>query len=72
MAEGGQNVPRMNWKAADLDREFARFKAHCNFTFGGPLSTKTQVEKVNYLMTYIGDKGRELFTTFTFAPAANN
>ena len=36
----------------------------------GPLSDKTEKAKVNYLMTYIGDKGREVYGTFEFAPAA--
>lgn len=61
--------PRMNWNASDLDREWKRFKQHCQFTFKGPLSNKSEVEKVNYLMTYIGDKGREVYATFTWAPA---
>ena len=63
------NRPSMNWEAMDLPKEWARFRQHCEFTFKGPLASKTEVEKVNYLMTYIGDKGRELYTTFTFAPA---
>ena len=70
--DGSKNVPKMNWQAPDLDREFARFTDHCNYTFGGPLSGKTELQKVNYLMTFIGDRGRELFSTFTFAPAAGN
>ena len=58
--------PSMDWEAKDLNREWKRFKQHCEFTFKGPLSSKTEAEKVNYLMTYIGDKGREIYTTFTF------
>ena len=66
------NRPSMNWEAMDLPKEWARFRQHCEFTFKGPLPSKTEVEKVNYLMTYIGDKGRELYTTFTFAPATQD
>ena len=61
--------PSMNWTMPDLDREFKRFRQHCSFTFGGPLSGKTELEKVNYLMTYIGDKGREIYNTLEWAPA---
>ena len=64
------NKPSMNWNANDLNKEWKRFKQHCQFTFGGPLSDKTEKAKVNYLMTYIGDKGREVYGTFEFAPAA--
>ena len=60
----------MNWNANDLNKEWKRFTQHCQFTFGGPLSDKTEKAKVNYLMTYIGDKGREVYGTFEFAPAA--
>ena len=56
--------PSMNWQAQDLHQEWKRFKQHCEFTFGGPLSGKTEKEKVSYLMTYIGDKGREVYLTF--------
>ena len=61
--------PSMNWRAVDLDKEWKRFKQHCRFTFQGPLAGKSEVEKVNYLMTYIGDKGREIYTTFDWRPA---
>ena len=63
------NKPSMNWNASDLNKEWNRFKQHCQFTFRGPLSDKTEKAKVNYLMTYIGDKGREVYGTFEFAPA---
>ena len=61
--------PTMIWEASDLPREWKCFEQHCQFTFDGPLAAKSE-EKVNYLMTYIGDKGREIYTTFTFRPAA--
>ena len=42
----------MNWNAGDLAKEFKRFKQHCQFTFQGPLSEKSEKAKVNYFMTY--------------------
>ena len=68
MASGGDK-PSMNWSAQDLLKEWRRFKQHCEFTFKGPLAGKSEVEKVNYLMTYIGDKGREIYQTFEWKPA---
>lgn len=68
MASGGDK-PSMNWAAQDLLKEWRRFKQHCEFTFKGPLAGKSEVEKVNYLMTYIGDKGREIYQTFEWTPA---
>ncbi len=69
MADESQSRPSMNWRATDLDREWKRFKQHCQFAFNGPLATKSEIEKVNYLMMYIGDKGREIYTTFNWKPA---
>lgn len=69
MADATHTKPSMNWDATDLLREWKRFQQHCTFTFDGPLSTKSEKQKVNYLMTYIGDKGREIYTTFDFVPA---
>ena len=68
MAEMSEK-PRMDWRAPDLKREFRRFKQHCKFTFDGPLNKSTDVVKVNYLMTYMGDRGREVYSTFDWAPA---
>ena len=65
MAESGDK-PSMNWRTSDLDEEWKRFRQHCEFTFKGPLATKSEIEKVNYLITYIGDKGREIYDTFTW------
>ena len=62
--------PTMNWEASDLLLEWKRFEQHCQFTFDGLLAAKSEKEKVNYLMTYIGDKCREIYTNFIFRPAA--
>ena len=73
MAEcSNHGKPVMNWRASDLSKEWQRFKQHCTFTFKGPLANKSEVEKVNYLMTYIGDKGREIYGTLTWAPATGH
>ena len=64
--------PSMNWLATDLHKEWKRFKQHCEFTFKDPLNAKTEVEQVNYLMTYIGDRGREIYGTFTWAPVVGD
>ena len=63
MANAGDK-PCMNWQAANLATESRRFRQHYDFTFNGPLATKTEGQKVNYLMTYIGDKDREIYETF--------
>jgi hypothetical protein len=62
MAELRDNKPSMNWLAADLDREWKKFKQHCMFTFNGPLAEKTEAQKVNYMMTYLKTKAAKYIT----------
>ena len=68
MAEGypnsSYNWPNMNWAAADLSKEWERFYQHCEFTFGGPLSKRTEKEKICNLMSFVDHKGREIYLTF--------
>ena len=54
----------MNWAAADLTKEWERFYQHCEFTFGGPLSKCTEKDKICNLMSFVGDKDREIYLTF--------
>lgn len=64
----GQN-PRMDWAARDLATAFKRFKEHSEFMFGGPLDKKSEEVKCNYLMLWIGEKGREIFSTWDVSDA---
>ena len=32
--------------------------------FGGPLKSKDEEEKSNYLMLWVGDKGRDIYSTW--------
>ena len=68
MAEGYANAsynwPTMNWAATDLSKEWERFYQHCEFAFGGPLSKCTEKEKICNLMSFVGDKGQEIYLTF--------
>ena len=71
MANAGDK-PSMNWQAANLVTEWRRFRQHCDFTFKGPLATKPEGQKVNYLTTYIGDKGCEISETFSWTPETDD
>ena len=59
----GQN-PRMDWESKDLPNAFKSFKSHAKIMFGGPLQTKTEEVKCNYLMISAGEKGRQIFSTW--------
>ena len=56
----------MNLAAADLNREWERFYQHREFAFGGPLSKCSKKEKIYNLMSFVGDRGREIFLTFSW------
>ena len=58
------NWPTMNWAATDLSKEWERFYQHCEFAFGGPLNKCTEKEKICNLMSFVGDKGQEIYHTF--------
>jgi hypothetical protein len=55
----------MDWEARDLPTAFKKFKEHCDFMFGGPLEKKTEEAQCNYLMLWVGKKGRQIFSTWT-------
>ena len=52
----------MGWSSGDLPSAWKAFKQHCDFTFGGPLKQKSEKVKCNYLMLWVGDKGREIYS----------
>jgi hypothetical protein len=60
-----QTNPRMDWETRDLPNAFKKFKEHCDFMFGGPLEKKTEEARCNYLMLWVVEKGRQLFSTWT-------
>ena len=65
MDEHNSKYPRMDWDAKDLPLAFKSFKEHCNFMFGGPLKSKSEEEKCNYVMLWAGEKGRNIYSTWT-------
>ena len=56
----GIPIPTINWKASDLPEEFRKFKQTCEFIFNGPLAAKSEEIKVQYLMLWVGDDGRDI------------
>ena len=50
-----------------VSETWAKFEQHARM-FVGPLSDKTEIQKVSYLLLWIGEKGRKMFSTFHFAP----
>ena len=65
MSDNRQDNPKMDWESKDLNSSFKRFKEHAEFMFKGPLATKDEAVKCNYLMLWVGDKGRHIVSTWT-------
>ncbi|KAK7102741.1 hypothetical protein V1264_020922 [Littorina saxatilis] len=65
--EGTGSCPRFNWEARDLVGEWNSFKDHVSFMFKGPLKAKSEEEKCSYLMLWVGEKGRKIFSTWTLS-----
>ena len=55
----------MDWDAKDLPLAFKSFKEHCNLMFGGLLKSKSEEEKCNYVILWAGEKGRNIYSTWT-------
>ncbi|KAK3107438.1 hypothetical protein FSP39_014641 [Pinctada imbricata] len=59
------STPQLNWEAGDLPKAWKSFRTHVEFMFNGPLKSKSEEEKCNYLMIRVEDKGREIYGTWT-------
>ena len=58
------STPKMDWSSGDLPSAWKAFKQHCEFTLAVPSSKKDEQVKRNYLMLWVGDKGREIYSTW--------
>ena len=54
----------MDWTSRDFPTAWKAFRQHCEFTFGEPLNQKREEQKCNYLMIWIGEKGRDIRNTW--------
>ena len=58
-------MPRMDWDSSNLPDAWRKFRQHVELMFSGPLSAKREEEKCSYLLLWIGEKGRDVFNTWT-------
>ena len=63
--------PTMNWESPALKEAWTTFEQHARLMVAGPLSEKTQPQQVSYLLLWVGEKGRDIFSTFNFAQAVS-
>ena len=65
----GFKTPEMNWDAADLRDELAKFKQYCDLIFSGPYSRKTEKEQASFILLWIGRQGLETYNSWTWDDA---
>jgi hypothetical protein len=64
--------PKMDWGPTDQVSAWQSIKQHTEFWFEGPLAKKDEPQKFNYLMSWIGDKGRDMYSTWNVGDEDRN
>ena len=64
--------PKFKRDSVDLMGEWKAFRQHVEFMFKGPLRAKNEEERCCYLMLWVGDKGRRIFSTWDMTDAQQN
>ena len=68
MAElAGLPVPRMDWHSSDAPQALKKFKAFAELYFKGPLSDRSEEEKISYLLIWSGEERIELASTWSLS-----
>ena len=62
-------VPCMNWESQNLPEQWKKFETHVQLMFSGPLAGKSEIVKISYLLIWVGEKGRDIRSTWTLTDA---
>ena len=61
------NMPKMDWSSGDILTAWKSIQQHYEFAFGGPLKHKSEEQRCNFLMLWVGEKGRDVFKTWNLS-----
>ncbi|KAK2171262.1 hypothetical protein NP493_1083g00016 [Ridgeia piscesae] len=50
----------IDWHSGNLPEALCKFKRTCEYIFNGPLATNVEAVKVQYLMLWVGEDGRDI------------
>ncbi|KAK2727803.1 hypothetical protein QYM36_008330 [Artemia franciscana] len=64
--------PFIDWNQPNLKDASTRFSKHVELMFSGPLNGKSNAVKCSYLLVWVGEKGRDIFSTFVVPDASEN
>ena len=65
MALSGIECPVMQWDGDNLKENWRCLKQHVELMITGPLESRTEQEKCSYLLIWIGQKGRDIYNTWS-------
>ena len=56
----GVPIHSIDWRATNLPEALRKFRRTCEYIFDGPLANKDNTVKVQYLMLWVGEDGRDI------------
>ena len=59
------HAPQMNWDSLNLPDAWKKFRQHAELMFSVSLNEKSEEEKWSYLLIWVGEKGRDIYNTWT-------
>ena len=54
----------MEYNSSNLPDAYEKFERHAKLMFSGPLKEKTEEEQVSYFLLWVGDRGRDIHSTW--------
>ena len=61
----GITPPCMNWSSSDPPSAFRSFQHYCELIFDGPLTKKTDQEKITYALLWLGQEGIRIYKAWS-------
>ena len=62
----GFTTPSLSWTSTNLPDAFRSFRQYCQLIFDGPFASKSEKEKVTYLLLWIGRHGLDVYQGWTW------
>lgn len=56
--------PAVNWNASNLAEAWKKFEQYVRLILDGPLKEKDDPIKINYLLLWVGETGRDIYNTW--------
>ena len=64
-------IPNIDWHSGNLPETLRKFRRTCQYIFDGPLAEKDEKIKVQYLMLWVGEEGRDICDSWGLSAEEN-